>query len=242
MKNALLRFGTLRFRKVTRETTLDVRVWLDRLIAERSGEEGSRGMAHLLSVFGGDQDVAAVAAAIAEQATLEVRGSGIPALQVVLGEDPEVFRGSVSIAARKRPVRHLLAISKELALSRAGGDVKARRTVLISDDPAFLLYRIGVRFGLPVLPQWAEWFSEELERRQAKRRLIGLGCGPVLVIGTKKRFLAWIGHALKRGRIAIPDGRDIAPWQVPAGFDMAADEQADGASAAHQLSNKGLAC
>jgi len=233
MKNAHLRFGTLRFRKVTRETTLDVRVWLDRLIVERSGEEGSRGKAHLLSVFGGDQDVAAVGAAIAEQATLEVRGPGIPALQVVLGEDPEVFRGSVSIAGRKRPVRHLLAISKELTLSRAGGDVKARRTVLVSGDPSFLLYRIGVRFGLPVLPQWAAWFSKELESRQAMQRLIGLHCEPVLVNGTKKRFLAWIGHALKRGRISIPDGNDIAPWQVPAGFAATADEEAEGGASAH---------
>ncbi len=233
MKNAHLRFGTLRFRKVTRETTLDVRVWLDRLIVERDGEqEGSRGKAHLLSVIGGDQDVAAVAAAIAEPATLEVRGPGIPTLQVVLGEDPEIYRGSVNIPGRKRPVRHLLAISKELALSRAGGDVKARRTMLVSDDPAFLLYRIGVRFGLPVLPQWAEWFSKELESRQAIRRLIGLGCEPVLVNGTQKRFLAWIGHALKRGRISIPDGKDIAPWPVPASFGVAADEQADGTSAA----------
>ena len=38
MKNAHLRIGTLRFRQVTRETILDVRVWLDRLIVERSGE------------------------------------------------------------------------------------------------------------------------------------------------------------------------------------------------------------
>ena len=233
MKNAHLRFGTLRFRKITRQMTVDARVWLDRLIVERNGEEGSRGNAHLLSVFGGDQDVAAVAAAIADQATLEVRGPGFPALQVVVGEDPEVFRGSASIAGRKRPVRHLLAISKELALSRAGGDVKARRTVLVSDDPAFLLYRIGVRFGLPVLPQWAEWFSTELQSRQAMQRLIGLGCEPALVNGTKKRFLAWIAHALKRRRISIPDGNDITPWQLPTGFAVNADIEADGGAAAH---------
>ena len=232
MKNAHLRFGTLRFRKVTRETTLDVRVWLDRLIVECTGELGSRGKAHLVSVFGGDQDIAAVAAAIAEKATLEVHGPGIPALHIVLSEDPEVFRGSVSIPGRKRPVRHLFAISKELALSRAGGDVKARRTVLVSDDPAFLLFRIGVRFGLPVLPQWAEWFSTELESRQAKRRLIGLGCSPVVVNGTKKRFLAWIGLALKRGQISIPVGKEIAPWQVPTGFAVTTDPESDGGTVA----------
>ncbi|MGH9627308.1 MAG: hypothetical protein ACRD7E_02940, partial [Bryobacteraceae bacterium] len=38
MKNAHLRIGTLEFRKVTRDTTLSVRVWLDRLSLERESE------------------------------------------------------------------------------------------------------------------------------------------------------------------------------------------------------------
>jgi hypothetical protein len=230
MKNAHLRFGTLRFHKVTRETALDVRLSLDRLIAERS-EDGGCGRAHLVSVFGGDQDVAAVTAAIAEQSTLEVRGPGIRAFQVVLGEDAEVFRGSISIPGRKRAVRHVLAISRELALTRLGGDAKARRTLLVSDDPAFVLYRIGVRFGLPVLPAWSEWFSRELQMRQAMRRLIGLGCSPVLVSGTKKRFLGWIGHALKLGRISIPEGNAMSQWEIPTEFEPAVEEANEGAAA-----------
>jgi hypothetical protein len=218
MKNAHERFGELRFRKMTRETTLDVRVWLDRLIAEPASESGSRGKAHLLSVFGGDQDIAAVSAAIAEQATFEVNGPGIPRLCVSLGDNSDVFRGSLNIPRRKRPVRNLVAVSNELALTRHGGDMNARRTVLASDDPEFMLYRIGIRFGLPVLPEWSEWFAEELARRRALRMLVGLGCRPVLVTGTKKRFLGWIGHALKRKRISIPDNDQVAQWEVPAKF------------------------
>jgi hypothetical protein len=231
MRNAHLRFGTLRFLKVTREATLDVRVGLDHLIAERNGEAGGRGKAHFVSIFGGEQDVAAVAAAVAEQATFEVWGPGLPALRVALGEDAEIFRGSISIPGRKRPVRHVLAISKELVLTRPGGDLKARRTLLVSDDPAFVLYRIGLRFGLPVLPAWSEWFSRELHTRQAVRRLIGLGCNPVLVSGTKKRFLGWIGHALKQGRISIPDSNVISPWEVPTEFELPAEEEDGGAAA-----------
>ena len=34
MKNAHLRFGQLQYHKVTRDTTIDVRLWLDRLIAD----------------------------------------------------------------------------------------------------------------------------------------------------------------------------------------------------------------
>jgi hypothetical protein len=223
MKNAHLRFGTLRYRKVTRETALAVRVWLDRLIAERSGENRNRANAHLLSFFGGDQDVAAMTAAIGEQAAFEVGGSGVPDLQVVLGEDPVVFRGSMNIPGRKRAVRHIVVVSKELALTRPGGDVNARRTVLVSNDPAFVLYRIGVRFGLPVLPQWSEWFAKELETRQSVQPLIGLGCCPVVVTGTKKRFLGWIGHALKRERISIPDDNTAPLWAVPTGFSISTE-------------------
>jgi hypothetical protein len=225
MKNAHLRIGTLEFRKVTRDTTLSVRVWLDRLILECESEGNRHGKAHLVSVFGGEQDVAAVAAAIAEQTSFTVRGPGLTALQIVLGEDPEIIRSSLNIPGRKRAVRHLVAISKELALTRPGGDLKARRTVLVSADAAFVLHRIGVRFGLPVLPQWSEWFSRELKKHHAVRRLIGLGCDPILVSGTKKRFLGWFGHAIKRGQISIPDGDEVAHWKVPAHFSAAAEEE-----------------
>jgi hypothetical protein len=227
MKNAHLRFGTLRYRKLTRETTLDVSVWLDRFIAEHVGEDRKPSKAHLLSFLGGDQDVAAVTAAIAEQAVFEVRGPSIAAFQVVLSDDPVVFRGSVNIPGRKRAVRHVLAISKELALTRPGGDVKARRTVLVSNDPSFVLYRIGVRFGLPVLSQWSEWFTNELERRQSVSPLVGLGCHPVVVTGTKKRFLGWIGHSLKQGWISIPDDSALAPWQLPTQFGIATEPGTD---------------
>ena len=64
MKNAHLRMGTLQFNKVTRDTTIDVRLWMDRLIAEREDGAHARAKAHLISVFGGDQEIAAIRAAI----------------------------------------------------------------------------------------------------------------------------------------------------------------------------------
>jgi hypothetical protein len=75
------------------------------------------------------------------------------------------------------------------------------------------------------LPQWSEWFSRELERRHATRRLIGLGCDPVLVSGTKKRFLGWIGHAIRHGHISIPAADEVAHWNVPRHFSVVAVEE-----------------
>jgi hypothetical protein len=205
MKNAHLRLGSLEFIRVTGDTSLRVRVHLNMLIAERDCSDRSDGVAHLISVFGGDQDVGAIAAAITEGAVFSVEGPELPRLKVSLGESPEVFRGSIAIPGRKRGVRHLVAISRELARTRAGGDVNAKRTLLSSADPAFVLQRIGDRFGLPVLPDWSSWFSDELARKRAVQPLIGFGCEAVLVTGTKKRFLGWLGSALKRGRIHIPE-------------------------------------
>jgi hypothetical protein len=81
-----------------------------------------------------------------------------------------------------------------------------------------LLYRIGVRFGLPVLAEWSEWFGRELDKRKAIEPLIGIGCAPVVLQGTQKRFLGWIGYALKRGLIRIPEGGKTLEWQTPTGF------------------------
>jgi hypothetical protein len=45
-----------------------------------------------------------------------------------------------------------------------------------------------------------------------------------LVKGTKKRFLGWIGHALKCGAIRIPDDNRLLPWHAPVGFSLDLDE------------------
>ena len=217
MKNAHLRMGTLRLRRRMKDTTVDVRVLLDRFIGEPAREQRVR--THLISVFGGDAEVAAVAAAVSEGSWFTVSGPGLAASETSLGEEAECFRGTISVPGRKRPVRHLVAVSKNLAETRrGGGNPGARRTVLCDDGALFVLYRLGVRFGLPVLPEWSDWFAEELARRHVSVPLIGLGCRPLLVRGTKKRFLGWIGHALKHGRIEIPDEVGAVRWPRQATF------------------------
>ena len=154
MKNAHLRMGTLQFTKVLRDTTIDVSVRMDRLIAEHEAE-GRSAHCHLLSVVGNDQEIAAIAAAISDEARFYATGPDFGRIMTSLGKDAEVFRATINIPGRRRPLRHLVAVSEELSQTRSGGNPSARRTVLCDDDPAFLLYRIGARFGLPVLPEWS---------------------------------------------------------------------------------------
>ena len=208
MRNAHERFAMLVFTKRMKDTTTHIRLRLDRLVGE---VEKDRSKIHLLSVIGGDADVGAIWAAINEESHFTIQGPGIEPMTGSLGADAQCFRGTLTLAGR-RPTRHLVAISAEVAKTRPGADREGNRTVLCEDDPKFVLYRVAQRFGLPVVPEWADWFNAELNRRGAVRPLLGLGCSPVLVSGTKKIFLKWIGRALRRKQIQFPDENGPVRW------------------------------
>lgn len=218
MKNAHERLGSLEFTKRVKDTTTRIRVHMDRLIAEPAKEDNGSTAAHLFSVLGSDAEIAALWAAVTEGAFFQLRLPGRPAFTASLGLEAQCFRGSVTIHGRNRPARHLVALSAELLRTRTGADREGKRTILYHNDPKFVLYRVALRFGLPVIPEWASWFMRELERRKAVQPLLGLGCSPVLVKGNKDRFLGWIGKALKQGLISIPESNRSVSWTLSNSF------------------------
>jgi hypothetical protein len=163
---------------------------------------------HFISVFGGDQEIGAIAAAVADGQHFHFRIHG-QELAGTLGEKPVLYRASLQIPGRKRPVRHLVALSRTLFQTTLGADGEARRTILYDNSPGFVLHRLAVRFGLPVLPEWADWFHLELRRRRLVEDLIGLNCAPVAVKGNKIRMLRILGQGLRRRQIQLPP-EDIA--------------------------------
>lgn len=211
MRNAHERFGWLEFTRQLKDSTTQVRLRLDRCIAE-TGKDGRDGQFHLLSVIGGDSDVAAVWAAAHLDQSFKVEGPDFAPVELRLGEKAECFRGTLNISSRRRAVRHLVIVSAEMAQARLGGGVESHRTILGDDDPTFILYRLSERFGMPVMPEWAEWFTKELKRRRAITPLAGIGCSPVLVTGAKARFLDWISRALRRGLIQFPGSNGPISW------------------------------
>ncbi len=218
MQNAHERFGTLEFIKRTKDTTTRVRVYIDRVVLETAKDERGQAVIHLVSMIGGDAEIGALWAAVTEGALFHIqlpRGTPIAAS---LGLEAQCFRGSIAVPARKRPARHLVALSAELAKTKPGADREGIRTVLCDDDPVFVLYRVASRYGLPVVPEWAPWFMRELSQRKAIRPLTGLGCSPVLVSGTKATFLKWIGKALREGLIHIPKENRSITWKLPTNF------------------------
>ena len=217
MKNAHERFGWLEFTRALKDTTVRVRLRVDRCIAEVA-DHGRDGQFHLLSVIGGDSDIGAAWAAVQQKQVFKVEGADFAEAELSLGEKAECYRGSLSLPGRRRPVRHLVAISAEMVHTRLGGPIESNRTILSNDDPMFVLYRLSERFGLPVVPGWADWFTSELKRRRAIKPLAGIGCSPVLVVGTKAKFLSWISRGLRRGLIEFPESNGPIRWPAMVSF------------------------
>jgi hypothetical protein len=213
MENAHERFGTLEFMKRTKDTTTRVRVHIDRAVLGPPKNEQVQGVAHLLSMIGGDSEIGALMAAVGEGAVFQIQLPGRAGIVTSLGPEAQCFRGSLMIAGRNRPVRHLVAVSSELAKTKPGADREGTRTILCDDDPVFVLYRVASHYGLPVVPEWAPWFMRELNQRKAIFPLLGLDCSTVVVIGNKPTFLKWIGRALRDRLIRLPEKNGPIAWR-----------------------------
>ena len=66
-----------------------------------------------------------------------------------LAEKPLWFRGSIVVQGRKRPLRHLVSCSQELADTTSDG-----KLLLISDDHSFVWSSLVRHYGLPATPEW----------------------------------------------------------------------------------------
>lgn len=196
--------GKLKFVRQARDTITEVALHMDRLVAEKPTDPRSATQLHLISVFGGDQEVGAVAAAIADEQRFQISLPDGAEFFGYLGEKPVVYRASLQIPGRKRPMRHLAAVSQTLFGTTLGADGQARRSVLFDGAAEFVLHRLAVRFGLPVLSEWAEWFLSDLERRGLVEELVGLNCSPAAIKGTKLRMLRILSSGIRRRSIAIP--------------------------------------
>ena len=218
MLNAHERFGTLEFVKHMKDTTTRVRVHVDRAVLGPPKSDQVNVAAHFISMIGGDAEIGALWAAVTEGALFGLKLPGDAPRSISLGPEAQCFRGSLVLPGRKRPARHLIAVSAELARTKPGVDREGDRTVLCDNDPVFVLYRIAYRYGLPVAPEWAPWFMRELKERKAIFPLLGLGCSPVVIRGNKQTFLKWIGKALRQHLIRIPEQNGSVSWKLPRTF------------------------
>lgn len=166
--------------------------------------------AHLISVIGGDNQVAAVSAAISLGDRFMVEGPGVQPIRACLERNAQCFKGSVQLAGRKKPLRHLIALSEEFASSNDSAG--SGRTLLASSENRFIWACLAHIHGIPGMPEWADWFASELETHQAIIRTLGIGCAPVLVKGEKAEFLSWLSWGVESEAIRFPVGTGAIHW------------------------------
>jgi len=198
MKNAHERFGFAEFEKRLKDTTTRIRLTADCFIGEQA-DKGVASQGHLLSVFGTDVEVAALWAAVVGDEHIRVGGPGLGPRLVRFGERPTIYRGTLTLPERRRPIRHLVVVSTQL---RVEGN--QTRIIVKGNSPDLVLRAAADAYGLPLLPIWAQWFFDRLHKAGRMRPLSGLNCAPVAIRGTKAELLEWIGAGLKHGQIQIP--------------------------------------
>jgi hypothetical protein len=201
MKNAHERFGKLVYRRRTEKTATNVRVLLDAFV----GEE--RGKAHLVSVVGGDVEIGAIAAAFANGDSFTVEDPYGAESMVSLGEKPLCFRGSIVISGRKRPLRHVVSCSQELADNTSDG-----KLLLVCADHLFVWSSLVCHYGLPAAPVWGSWVIAQLEQQKRIQPLSGFGFNAVAVNATRKQLLALLSKGLRNRCIAFPDQNGPVVW------------------------------
>ncbi len=209
MKNAHLRFGRLGYTKVLKKTTSHFKIPLDRFIGEPS-ENQSLLHAHLISVIGGDTQIAAVGAAIANREWFSIEFPDGSTVRATLGGNSQSYRGSVSLEGSKHPLRHLVAVSEEL--SQIGTGKTIERVILFDDSPEFIWKSLAQVHGVPGVCEWGAWLVGELKRLKKIEPLRGIGCCPVLVKGPKGMFMNCISRGLRTRNLQFPPRNGPVHW------------------------------
>ncbi len=210
MKNAYLRFGWLTYVKSTEKTTTSIKLRLDRFIGEVLPDPPRQAKAHLISVVGGDTQISAISAAISMGDRFMVEGPDVQPIRVCLERNAQCFKASIQLAGRKKPLRHLIGLSEEFASSNASAG--SGRRMLAGSDRRFVWSSIAHMYGIPGIPEWAEWFADELNTHHALIQALGIGCDPVIVKGEKEQFLDWLSWGVESEAIRFPTQTGSIHW------------------------------
>jgi hypothetical protein len=210
MKNAHLRIGSLTYVKSTEKTTTSIKLRLNRFIGEVLPDPPRQAKAHLISVIGGDTQISAVGAAISLGDRFVVEGPGVPPIRICLERNAQCFKGSIQLAGRKKPLRHLIGLSEEF--SSGNMSASSGRTLLAGSDKRFVWASIAHIYGISGIPEWAAWFADELVTHHSLIHAVGIGCDPVIVTGEKEQFLDWLSWGVESGAIRFPAETGSIRW------------------------------
>ena len=96
----------------------------------------------------------------------------------------------------------------------ASGNMSSNRgrTLLAGSDKQFVWASIAHTFGIPGVPEWADWFADELNTHHALSYALGIGCDPVIIKGEKEQFLDWLSWGVESGAVSFPTQTGSIRW------------------------------
>ena len=201
MKNAHERFGELVYIRRSEKTRTHIRVHLNAWIGEES-------KAHLVSIVAGDTEIGALAAAFASHDPFTVIDPDGNEKIVSLGESPTCFRGAINISGRKRPLKHLVALSQEMT-----GATSQDRLLLVSDEPGSSGRRLCCTSDFPRCQSGPTGFWRSCIHARGCSPL-GFGYQGVAVKTNRQELLKLIEQGLKQKKLSFPLVNGPVQWLV----------------------------
>ena len=203
MENAHLRLGQLEFRQSTDKISTTLRVHCDCYMGEE--EQGL-----LLSIFGGDTEIAAISAAVAGNSAFSLQfpgEDGETSLCVRMGENAANMRGTILIPGMSHPVRHLVVVSQALRQNGIDGS-----TYLLNYSPDVAWALMASVMGLPARPEWGSWVIDQLDLQQRITPLTGFGCNPYSIRATRDELLNILSQGVRSMNLRFPEANGPVQW------------------------------
>ena len=149
----------------------------------------------------------AITAAIAEKHPFTLTFPDGKSHTVSMGADASCYRGSLALAGRKQPLRHLVSVSQALHANGAAG-----KTYLLNYERALAWSTLVSFLGLPADPRWGEWVLDWLDRENKIQPVEGIGCEPVLIAATRDEVLQVLTNGLKKDALDFPERNGPILW------------------------------
>src|SRR5271157_1649479 len=111
------------------------------------------------------------------------------------------------VPGRKRPLRHLMSCSQELADTTSDG-----KLLLISDDHSFIWSSLVRHYGLPATPVWGSWMISQLQSQKRIQPLLGFGYAGVAAKARRKVLLALLRRGLRSNKLVFPAHNGAVEW------------------------------
>lgn len=223
MLNAHLQIGKLEFLRTSQYGTFTEKAFCDRWVLDFDSQGYHRDKdildAIMLSACGPDEVIAALKKAIVKENYIESTQLGSRRRIKLRFEEPHFYRGAIETPGHTRPLRHLLVISEKFHRMQQTMPEEGSGYVVMNSDPVYALYKLSCAYGLPVVPEWADYIMQEIQEiAGGVVRLKAFNIEALKFTLNKDRYMEIIRTGLKKKRLKIP-GYSRIRWDIPSRFD-----------------------